>query len=123
MRSLRVYLVLISAIAAGLFTPSCSFAGWISTQNETKGTITIQEVHPGPLPQRGKAIKLLPGEVCREFCPIPSTERRFQVWDPRQPRKLLFDGKVTCPAGDMLFRVVCESNTIKVIPVSIPPKK
>jgi len=114
--------VLFSAIAAGMLFPFTAFAGWISTQNDTKMTLAVQEVGPGRLPQRGKPVRLLPGEVSREFSPVPG-EKRIQIWDPRQPGKLLFDGPVNYPNGDVTVRIVCEANKIKVVLEPVLPKK
>ena len=121
MCSPRWLIVLGGTLAALLSFPTLGSAGWILTQNDTKTTLFVQEVSAGPLPKRGKLIRLLPREVSRDFCPI-TQERRIQIWDPRKPGKMLFDGPISCPPGDVLLKIICEDGAIKVIPIPTPTR-
>lgn len=113
MRWLRANLRLFATVMAGLLSASSCFAGWVSTQNDTKLTLVVQEICPGPLPKRGKLARLLPGEHAREYMATPC-EKRIQIWDPRQPTILLFDGKLACPPGDVLFKILSDPKTGKL---------
>jgi hypothetical protein len=55
-------------------------AGWLTVKNDTKSTIILEEVTEGPIVKRGKTIRLLPGEVYREFSLNPG-EKKVHIYD------------------------------------------
>src|SRR6266536_5712994 len=87
----------------GLTTGSAR-AGWVSIKNETKAAVLIQEVPANPTAKRGKPVRLLPGEVYREYH-AAAGEKQLQVLDAKSPTQVLCEAKVKWPVEDVTVRV------------------
>ena len=114
----------IVAIALGLITCSgVANAGWLTVKNETKRTIVIEEVTEGLLLKRGKTVRLLPGEVYREFRATP-VEKTVQIFDPTLGVKPVYTGTFTWKQLDVTLRVEAKA-TEKATEwtLSVPPAK
>src|SRR5688500_7754236 len=99
-----IRLLLLALCGIGYFSPKVS-AGWVCVKNELKVAVVIQEVPDRPRPRRGKVVKLLPGEVYREYHPAAG-ERRVQVFDSRDPDNPLCSTKLKWPAkGDVTYKL------------------
>lgn len=91
-------------VAACLVSSSTSFAGWVCIKNDTKQTLIIQEVTDGLIFKRGKVVRLLPGEVYREF-QTQAGEKKIQIFDSRALTKPVYQGKMTWHAEDLMLKV------------------
>ena len=102
----QVYLGLqLLAVCGVVFSPSSASADWICIKNETKIAVVIREVTDRPGQKRGKVIKLLPGEVYREY-QSAAGERKVQVFDARDHAKPLCAEKLQWPAkGDVTLKL------------------
>ncbi len=114
---LRLQLLAVCGVA---FSPLTASAGWICIKNETKLTVVIQEVPDRPVLKRGKRVKLLPGEVYREYQPTDG-ERKVQVFDARDPAKPLCTTKIDWSAkGDMTLKLEQTEKVVRLAPVKPP---
>jgi len=97
-------------------------AAWITFQNDTKGTIIIQEmVTVKGKVTLGKPVKLQPGETFREFQPGPLT-KKIQVSEPgKTANKVLCEDEVAVKDKDVTFSIATVKDKVKVLPVE--PKK
>ena len=103
----------LAAVALLLSTESAR-AGWIVIKNETKSAVVIQEVTEKP-GKKGKQVRLLPGEVYREFH-LLAGEKRFEVYDPKSPAKPLCRETLSWKAADITFRVELVEKVVKLSP-------
>lgn len=88
-------------------------AGWLSIKNETKTAVLIVEVPSNPAVRRGKPVRLLPGEVYREYH-AEAGEKQLQVLDAKSPTQVLCDAKVKWPAEDVALRVRSADTATKL---------
>jgi hypothetical protein len=96
---------------------STASAGWVCIKNESKVALVVQEVPTRPTPKRGKTIKLLPGEVYREYHTIAG-ERRVRVYDASDPAKPLGSAKLTWPTkGDVIYKLEVVEQTARLVPI------
>jgi len=100
-------------------------AGWICVKNESKDTVVIQEVPDAPNAKRGKMMRLLPGEVHREFRPGDGSVK-FEVFDPKCLTKPLLAERIFWGIKDTLFQLQLEARTglwslIKAVPKMMEP--
>jgi hypothetical protein len=111
-----IRLLLLALCGVGYCSPNVS-AGWVCIKNELKVAVVIQEVPERPRTRRGKMVKLLPGEVYREYH-AAAGERRVQVFDPRDPDKPLCSAKLKWPAkGDVTYELEIIEQKIRLAPV------
>jgi len=89
-------------------------AGWIVIKNETKTAVVIQEVADKP-GKRGKQVRLLPGEVYREFH-LLAGEKKYEVYDPKAPTKPLCRETLSWKATDLTFKVELVEKVVKLSP-------
>lgn len=89
-------------------------AGWIVIKNETKSAVVIQEVSVQP-GKRGKQVRLLPGEVYREFH-LLAGEKKYEVYDPKAPTKALCRETLSWKTTDVMFRVELVEKVVKLSP-------
>jgi hypothetical protein len=105
--------LLLALFAVACFPPTAS-AGWVCIKNELKVAVVLQEVPDRPRLRRGKVVKLLPGEVYREYHPAAG-ERRVQVFDTRDPDKPLCSAKLTWPAkGDVTYKLEVVKQVVRL---------
>ncbi len=102
------------AVVALLFTAESASAGWIVIKNETRAAVVIQEVCDKP-GKRGKQVRLLPGEVYREFH-LFAGEKKFEVYDPKSPAKPLCRETLSWKATDVTYRVELVEKVVKLSP-------
>jgi hypothetical protein len=108
-----IRLLLLALAGVGCFTPTVS-AGWVCIKNELKVAVVLQEVPDRPRLRRGKVVKLLPGEVYREYHPAAG-ERRVQVFESRDPDKPLCSTKLTWPAtGDVSYKLEAVKQVVRL---------
>src|SRR5688572_7523112 len=108
-------------LLAALLAAGPADAGWLCVKNETKFTLVIQEVPGRPGQKRGKAIKLLPGEVHREY-QSAAGEKKIQVFDSRRPTKPLWSGKLSWSAkGDGTIKAEPHGEALRLTAV-VPEK-
>lgn len=101
-----------------LLSAESARAGWIVIKNETKSAVVIQEVADKP-GKRGKQVRLLPGEVFREFH-LLAGEKKFEVYDPKSPAKPLCRETLAWKATDVTFRVELVEKVVKLSPAKPP---
>ncbi len=119
-RSPRLLLHALALIAVTAIAGPAS-AGWICVKNETKASLIIQEVPDHPGAKRGKLVRLLPGEVYREYQPAAGA-RKVQVYDARCPGQPLCVDKMVWPAkGDVTLKLESIEEVVRLAPV--PPVK
>jgi hypothetical protein len=92
-------------------------AGWFSIKNETKTAVLIVEVPAHPTAKRGKPVRLLPGEVYREYH-AAAGEKHLRVLDAKSPTQVLCDAKVKWPVEDVAVRVRTADKITKLEPVA-----
>lgn len=85
---LRIWLFLAAMLIVGAGPSEAANAAWITIQNDTKGVIVVQSaiVVNGQV-KRGKPVRLLPGEVLKEFHQPPAVA--LEVYDPQFPNKAM----------------------------------
>jgi hypothetical protein len=105
-------------IAAGvvLAATGTAPAGWISIKNETRSAVVLHDVPDGPAGKRGRVVRLLPGEVYREYQPRAG-EKRVQVLETRGQSGVLFEATLKWPAGDVSLRIRKEGDAVTLDPV------
>src|SRR5947208_3166690 len=96
---------LVPAALLGLSLSSASAqAGWLTVKNELKTAVLIADVPAHPLVKRGKPVRLLPGEVYREYH-AEAGEKQIQILDAKSPTLVLCEAKVKWPTEDVAVRV------------------
>jgi hypothetical protein len=103
-------------MALGLVANSAS-AGWLTIKNESKAAVLIAEVPANPTTKRGKPVRLLPGEVYREYH-AEAGEKQLQVLDAKTPAQVLCEAKVKWPAEDVAVRVRTADKVTKLEPIA-----
>jgi hypothetical protein len=97
-----------------------SAAGWLSIKNDTTVPLVIQDAPTMPGQKRLKTIRLMPGEVYREFR-LTAGEKEVQVFDARCPAKPLFCEKLKWKAADTALQIEPEGKTLKLCEVVRTP--
>jgi hypothetical protein len=79
-------------------------AAWISIKNDTNRVVIVQTAVPvnGQM-KRGKPVRLLPGEFCRETVAAPTIS--LDVYDAQKPAKPAASTTVTIKAERQYFSV------------------
>jgi hypothetical protein len=112
-----IRLPLLALFGVGCFTPTAP-AGWVCIKNELKVAVVLREVPDRPKFRRVKVVKLLPGEVYREYHPAAG-ERRVQVFDARDPDKPICSAKLTWSAkGDVTYKVEAVKQAVQLVLVT-----
>jgi hypothetical protein len=104
-------------IAVGIVGGERAHAGWICIRNESNVPLVIQEIPEKNTRVPGKIVRLLPGEVYREYQPN-SGEKRFHLLDLRQPGKPLFSGILKWPKEDVSLRIRSEEKIVRFLPLN-----
>jgi hypothetical protein len=112
----HLWLVALTLIGVGLSTPSAS-AGWVCIKNETKIPLIVQELPDRPTARRGKLVKLLPGEIYREYHRTAG-ERKVRIFDARTPGKPLGQGKLIWKSADVMLRIELADHVARLVPAS-----
>ena len=91
----KVYLL---GVAVALSSAAPSFAGWMGFRNDTKDTIVIQETMVvNGLPKVGRPQRLFAAEAVRDAQCVGG-QRKFSVFDPKNPNHPIYTGTFPCPA-------------------------
>lgn len=109
----RPFLVLI--LAAGLFGPvGRATAGWVTIKNETDHPVVVQDscVVKGQV-RRGKPIRLMPGEVVREYQSCPGG-KTVHVVESGGRKRSLTSGELTWDKGDQSYAVRKDGDAVKL---------
>lgn len=115
----RLWSLAAAVLAVGGFATPAS-AGWITVRNDTSKAIVVQEsvLWDGEF-QRGKPVRLLPGESSCVFVKAP-TIRRLEVFDGRNPTQALRTATITGKDENQAFSVTCDGKAIHITPVAPP---
>jgi hypothetical protein len=112
--SIRV--LFLALLGVGAIPPSAS-AGWVCIKNELKVAVVLQEVPERHRLRRGKVVKLLPGEVYREYH-TSAGERQVQVFDTRDRDKPLGSAKLAWSAkGDVTYKLEAVKQVVRLVQV------
>lgn len=90
-------------------------AGWLSIKNDTKAAVLLVEVPANAAARRGKPVRLLPGEVYREYH-AEAGVKRVRVVDARTPTRVLVEAKVAWPVDDVDVKIRAVGVTAKMEP-------
>jgi hypothetical protein len=103
-RQMRTWLFLAAMTLVGAGPLSDANAAWITVQNDTKRVIVVQSaiVVNGQV-KRGKPVRLLPGEVLKEFHMPPAMA--LEVYDPQNPNKAMLAAPLTIKNDNQKFSV------------------
>lgn len=100
-------------------TPSAASADWICIKNDTRLALVIRDVPDSRTQTRAKVVKLLPGEVYREYRSAAG-EKKVEVFDARSPAKPLWVGKLKWSAtGEAAVQVVPADEAVRL--KAVPP--
>lgn len=113
--------VLAMSIAGVLFAGGTASAGWICIKNESTDAVVLQEIPDRPTSKLGKVVRLLPGEVYREYQPHAG-EKLIQLFDLKNTSRPLFFGRLTWPKGDVALKIRNGETAVKLVPV-VPADK
>jgi len=98
---------LLAPVLLGLAAASAP-AGWVAVKNDTGHTILIKEAAEG-LFRRGKVVRLLPGEVYREYQAKPGY-KGVEVFDAKCVTKAVHAGKLTWQTADVTWTVTVAAD-------------
>jgi hypothetical protein len=92
------------------------FAGWLTITNETRQELILQDGSSADVKgaKRGKTVRLMPGEVYREYLPGEG-QKQVQVFDAGCPSKPLFRGPVRWAAVESGLTVVPDATGVRVV--------
>lgn len=98
---------------AMLLSAAAAEAAWIVVQNDTKQVIVVQSaiVVNGQV-KRGRPVRLLPGEVLKEFHQPPGVV--LEVYDPQVPNKAVLSAPLAIRNENQLFSVTPNGNGVAV---------
>lgn len=104
------------AALAMLMSASAADAAWIAVQNDTKRVIVVQSaiVVNGQV-KRGRPVRLLPGEVFKEFHQPPAVA--LEVYDPQVPNKAVLSTPLAIKNENQKFSVSPNANGVTVTEV------
>ena len=97
-------------VCSVVFGASSARAGWIVVKNDTNSPVVLQEVSDAPNGKRGKIIRLLPGEVHREYR-AGSGDVKLEVLDPKMAGKTLCAERIMWGVKDALYNLQLEAKT------------
>src|SRR5687768_9449252 len=97
-----------------LAPPGRATAGWVTIKNETNQPVVVQETHVvNNQVRRGKPVKLMPGDVLREFQANPGT-KTIHVLEGGGQKRTLCRGELSWTTGDQAFAVRRDGTAVKV---------
>jgi hypothetical protein len=110
------------AIAMMLFSGSIrpAEAGWVTIRNDTDQPVVVQEsCVVNNQVRRGKPVRLMPGEVHREYQSCPGT-RAVQFLDGVGGKKKMFEGELKWDKDDHSFEIRDDAGKVKLAPANPP---
>ena len=112
--NLRVRIGLLFAAMLGIGADAS--AAWITVQNDTKQVIVVQSaITVNGQVKRGKPVRLLPGEVLKEF--FQPQGIALEVYDPQNPKKALLSAPLTIKNENQKFSVSPNGASVAVAEV------
>ena len=120
----RIRSLFLSAIVVAVGPISVARADWVTIKNDTKRTIVVQSaVTVNGQVKRGKPVRLLPGEVMREF--YQPSAVGVEVYDAQMPNKPILNAPLTIKAENQAFSVApaAAGAGVVVSPADPPAKK
>jgi hypothetical protein len=91
-------------------------AGWVTIRNETDQPVVVQEsCVVNNQVRRGKPVRLMPGEVLREYQSCPGT-RAVQFLESGGANKKLFEGELKWDKDDNSFEFRCDGCKVNLSP-------
>jgi hypothetical protein len=97
-------------------------AGWLIISNNTPAVLIVQENRDDTgILRRPRIVRLLPGEVYREFHPGEG-KTTLQVFDARKPQKPLHKSGVQWGAEEIALNLEAEGTSVKVVRAANDPK-
>lgn len=116
----RVILPLTLAVA--LFPAGRAAAGWVTIKNETGEPIVVQEAYVvNNQVRKGKPVKLMPGDVLREYQTSPGA-KTVHVFDCGGKKRTLCRGDLSWQTADQSFAVRQDGAAVRVLDASAPVK-
>lgn len=96
-------------------------AAWVTIQNDTRRVIVVQTaiVVNGQV-KRGKPIRLLPGEMTREFHQPPAVS--LEVYDPQNPNKAILTKPLGIKNDNQKFSIAPTPNGASVMVNAVDPQ-
>src|ERR1041385_8581452 len=118
---IRVWGLAIAATLLATAGPlSAANAAWLTIQNDTRRVIVVQSaITMNGQVKRGKPIRLLPGEVMREFHQPPAIA--LEVYDPQNPNKAILTTPLVVKNENQKFSVAPTPNGAGVVVNSADP--
>lgn len=111
-----------------LAAPERASAGWLTITNSTKTELVVQDAETAArLVKRPKSMRLLPGEVYREFQPGEG-KKTILVFDPRVPNRPLCKGSVAWTTDDVSLILEQDGSTVRLVrpalvKTAVPPSR
>lgn len=110
--------IFVATAVGAMLCPASARAGWVTITNETPAIVVIVDASPGKI--RPRPVRLMPGEVYREY--LPGTgEKKVQLYDPLCPTKPVFQGPVKWTPAEVRLSVQTEGTSIVLGPPPIKP--
>jgi hypothetical protein len=103
---------LFSGLAAlALLGSACAAdAAWITIKNDTNRVMVVQSaVGPKGQARRGRPVRLLPRESCREF--VPPQAITLEVYDAQTPNKPILTSHLAVKKEEQAFSIMATSPT------------
>jgi hypothetical protein len=103
-------------VLAMLLLASGADAAWIAVQNDTRRVIVVQSaIAVNGQVKRGRPVRLLPGEVFKEFHQPPAIA--LEVYDAQAPNKAVLAAPLTIRNDNQKFSVSTSGNGVTVTEV------
>ena len=118
----RIRLLFLAAALVAMGPVSAAQADWVTIKNDTKRTIVAQSaITVNGQVKRGKPVRLLPGEVLREFYTPPAVG--IEVYDAQRPNKPILSTPLTIKNENQAFSVAPAAAGVVVSSADPPAKK
>ena len=91
-------------------------AGWVTITNRTDEPLVVREVaRDTNATAHGRTIRLLPGEVYREYQSSSGT-KSVAVYPLGRPERTMFDGRITWDSADRAFLIRAVGPDVSLAP-------
>lgn len=124
---LRTHLVGLLCGIVWLLGPASALAGWLGFRNDTKTPLVIQTstISDGGVTP-GRPMSMYPAEVAWDNVVEPCI-KNIAIYDPKQPKRPLFETKIQCGEADLFFSVQMplpgQFKLVPAKPPSPPPRR
>ena len=107
---------ILGVIFAFASTVSSAQAGWLTITNRTDAPLVIQEVGRGQsASSAGRTIRLLPGEVYREYQSTAGT-KSVAIYPIGHPERSELDGRLAWGSADTSYDLRATGETVSLSP-------